>query len=116
MAVNRCWPEPELLTTLTAVFCWGKLLYQIRGEDWPEGMSERCLVVGGCPFSCKQMLATLQLLQLDSPLVAVVRCFIEGRGGRAWRRGRSPQSRTTPSLPFLFYFEVFPVEHLPLKL
>jgi hypothetical protein len=111
--VNRCCPEPERLTTFAAVFCGVNCSIR-SAEGWPEGMSERCLVVVGCPSSCKQMLATMQLLQLDSPLVAVVRCFVEG--GRAWGRGRSPQSHATPSLPSLFYFEVFPVERLPLKL
>lgn len=75
-------------------------------------MSERCLVVG-CPSSCKQMLATLQLLQLDSPLVAVVRYFV---GGKGVQKGEESSEPATPSLPSLFYFEVFPVELLPQKL
>lgn len=60
--------------------------------------------------SCAQMLVTLQLLQLDSPLVAVVLCFggrTEG-GGRAKRGGaagalRARPPRCPPSpLPLLF--------------
>lgn len=38
--------------------------------------------------------ATLQLLQLDSPLVAVALCFGEGRG-KGVEEGKSPQNRAT---------------------
>lgn len=54
--------------------------------------------------SCTQMLVTLQLLQLDSPPVAVVLCFGRTEGGRAGeegRSGRSPRSLATRRLPSL---------------
>lgn len=72
--------------------------------------------------SCAQMLVTLQLLQLDSPLVAVVLCFGEDRRGRAGeegRSGRSSRSSATPLPSFPpshFYFALFPVARLALKL
>lgn len=86
---------------------WLYLVEQValsgQGVDWPEGMSERWLGgLGGVPILL-QTDATLQLLQLDSPLVAVVLCFGEGRGGRAWRRGKSPQNRATPQPSILLF-------------
>lgn len=63
--------------------------------------------------SCTQMLVTLQLLQLDSPPVAVVLCFGRTEGGRAGEEGRSGKSTRSlatllPSIPpppfILHYF------------
>lgn len=70
---------------------------------------------------CAQMLVRRQLLQLDPLPVAVVLCFGEDRGGRAARRGgaagvrgaRPPRCLPSPSP---FYFALFPVVHLALKL
>lgn len=64
--------------------------------------------------SCTQMLVTLQLLQLDSPPVAVVLSFGRTEGGRAGEEGRS--GRSSRSLASPFYFALFPVVHLALKL
>lgn len=68
-----------------------------------------------------QMLVTLQLLQLDSPPVAVV-LFREDRRGKGDRGGAEQQEpaelgHTAAFHPLSpFYFALFPVARLPLKL
>lgn len=88
--------------------CWVSLAQRVVGG--------RCLVAEGWYLmrgssSCTQMLVTLQLLQLDSPPVAVVLCFGRteggraggvGRGGAAGARGTRPPRCLPSLLPLLF--------------
>lgn len=111
MSASRGCLEPELLQP-SLLYLVGQVALSGQGEGWPEGMSERCLVVGGCRYSCRQMPRCSCCSWIHHWWLWF--CFGEGRGGRAWRRGRV--LRTAPPLSLLsFYFEVFPVALLPLK-
>lgn len=99
---------------------------QGRGSLVQRVWDGHCLVVEGWLLtrgsSWAQMLVTLQLLQLDSPPVAAVLCFGEDRRGKGDRGGEERQEPAElghtaafhPSSPF--YFALFPVARLALKL
>lgn len=97
------------------------------GELGPKVWDGHCLVVEGWLLVrgsslCAQMLVTLQLLQLDSPPGGCGSLFRRGQRGKGERGGEEQQEPAEPGHPAAFhppspfYFALFPVARLALKL